>query len=38
MLYALLQLDQVVKDPQAALIAKAILIGNCKRKMALNNY
>jgi uncharacterized protein YyaL (SSP411 family) len=38
LLYALLELDQVLKDPKAAVNSKAILIGNGKRKMALDNW
>ena len=38
LLYALLSLDQVLKDPQEAVKSKAILIGNDKRKLALDNW
>jgi len=37
LLYALLQLDQILRDPQAAVDSKAILIGSGERKMALDN-
>jgi uncharacterized protein YyaL (SSP411 family) len=38
LLYALLELDQILKDPEAAVNSKAILVGNDKRKMALDNW
>ncbi len=38
LLYALLELDEVLKDPQAAVKSKAILIGSGKQKMALDNW
>ena len=38
LLYALLAIDEVLKDPQAAVNSKAILIGSGKQKMALDNW
>jgi uncharacterized protein YyaL (SSP411 family) len=38
LLYALLELDQVLEDPKAAVSSKAILIGKARRKMALDNW
>ncbi len=38
LLYALLELDQVLKAPQAVVNSKAILIGSGKQKMALDNW
>jgi hypothetical protein len=38
LLYALLELDQVMKAPKAVLNSKAILIGSGKQKMALDNW
>jgi len=35
-LYALLELDQVLKDPKTAVAQKAIVAGNEKQKMILN--
>ena len=38
LLYALLQLDQILADPQSAVDSKSILIGADRRKMALDNW
>jgi len=38
LLYALLELDQVVSDPKAVVGAKAILIGKERRKLAFDNW
>jgi len=38
LLYALLALDQVLQDPQAAVKSKAILTGSGKQKMELDNW
>jgi len=32
------ELDQILKDPQAAVKSKAILIGKDRRKLALDNW
>ncbi len=37
-MYALVELDQVVKNPQATVKSKAILIGKDRRKLALDNW
>lgn len=38
LLYSLLELDQILKDPQTAVNSKAILIGSGKGIMALDNW
>jgi len=38
LLYALLELDQVLRDPRAAVNSKAIVIGSGKRTLALDNW
>lgn len=38
LLYALLGLDQVLRNPRAAVKSKAILIGKGKQRMALDNW
>jgi DUF1680 family protein len=38
LLYALLEIDEVLEDPQAAVNSKAILIGSDKQEMALDNW
>lgn len=38
LLYALLQLDQVLADPKSAVESKTVLIGTDARKMALDNW